>query len=184
MKKRLALLFALIIIVGPVLTACGGGGDGGGDDPTAAVKDLFKAIEQKKFDKIPDYACEAQKEEARQTFDFGAIMAESLGGADVDPQKILDAMSFKMSGLEITEVSKSGDKATVHAKGKLEITVDEGKFRDVVKELLKAQGMEVSDEMLDQFIGPAMEQFKDFGQELDEDIAMVKEGGKWLICEP
>jgi len=183
MKKRLALLMSLVIMISPVLTACGGGG-GSGDDPTAAVKDLFKAIEQKKFDKIPDYACEAQKEEARQTFDFGAIMAESLGGADVDPQKILDAMSFKMADLEVTKVSESGDTATVHVKGKLEISVDPDKFKDVVKELLKAQGMEVSDEMLDQFVGPAMEQFQDFGQELDEDITMAKEGGKWLICEP
>jgi len=182
MKKRFSLYVLLTLVLSLLLAACGGG-DGDSDDPTAVVKDLFKAIEQKKFDKIPDYACEAQKEEVSQTFDFGAIMADSMGGADVDPQKILDAMSFKVSNLDVSEVSKSGDNATVHVKGKLEITVDPDKFKDVVKDLLKAQGMEVTDELLDQFAGPAMEGFKDFGQELDDDLNLVKEGGKWLICD-
>jgi hypothetical protein len=184
MKKELSILMFLVMALGLALAACGGGGNGDDGDPTGTVNDLFKAIESKQFDKIPDFACAAQKEEVSQTFDFGSIIAGSLGGADVDPQMILDALTFKLSGLEITEKSKSGDKAVVHAKGRLEMTVDPEKFKDVVRELLKQQGIgEVADELLDQFAGPVMEQFEDFSTDLDDDIALVKEGTKWVICD-
>jgi hypothetical protein len=185
MKKQLSILMFLVMALGLLLTACGGSGNGDdGDDATATVQDLFKAIENKQFDKIPDYACTAQKDEVRQTFDFGSAIASSLGGADVDPQMILDALTFKLSGLEITEKSKSGDKAIVHAKGRLEMTVDPEKFKEVVRELLKQQGIgDVSDELMDQFAGPVLEQFEDFSTDLDDDIALIKEDGNWLICD-
>jgi len=174
----------LVMALSLVLAACGGGDNGDDGDATGTVNDLFNAIENKQFDKIPDFACAAQKEDVRQTFDFGSIIASSLGGADVDPQMILDALTFKLSGLEITEKSKSGDKAIVHAKGRLEMTVDPEKFKDVVRELLKQQGIgDVSDELMDQFAGPVMEQFEDFSTDMDDDIALVKEDGKWLICD-
>jgi hypothetical protein len=185
MKKQLSILMFLVMALGLLLTACGGSGNGDdGDDATATVQDLFKAIENKQFDKIPDFACAAQKEDVRQTFDFGSAIASSLGGADVDPQMILDALTFKLSDLEITEKSQSGDKAVVHAKGRLEMTVDPDKFKDVVRELLEQQGIgDVSDELMDQFAGPVMEQFEDFSTDLDDDIALVKEDGKWVICD-
>jgi hypothetical protein len=184
MKKQLSVLMFLVVALGLVLAACGGDGNGGDGDPTGTVNDLFEAIENKQFDKIPDYACAAQKDEVRQTFDFGSAIASSLGGADVDPQMILDALTFKLSDLEITEKSKSGDKAVVHAKGRLEMTVDPEKFKDVVRELLKQQGIgDVSDELMDQFAGPVMEQFEDFSTDLDDDIALVREGDQWLICD-
>jgi hypothetical protein len=182
MKMERRALLVLALILGLVLAACGGGGDDG--DATGVVKDLFNAIEAKDFDKIPDFACVAQKQEVRETFDFGAIMTEALGGADVDPQTILDMLTFQVSNLEVEEKSRSGDTATIHVKGRIEMTVDPEKFNDVVRELLKAQGMgDVSDELIEQFAGPMLEQFEDFGTDLDDDLRVIKEEGKWLVCD-
>lgn len=184
MKKRRWVLLVLVLAFGLILAACGGGDGDGDEDATGVVKDMFKAIEAKDFDKIPDFACAAQKQEVRETFDFGAIMTEALGGADVDPQTILEMLTFKVSNLEAEEKSKSGDTAAIHVKGRIEMTVDPEKFNDVVRELLKAQGMgDVSDEVIDQFAGPMIEQFEDFSVDLDDDLRVVKEDGSWLICD-
>jgi hypothetical protein len=183
MKKQLSIFLFLTMALGFTLVACGGGDDDGGD-PVAVVKDLFKAIEDEKFDTIPDLACAAQKEEVATSFDFGAMIGSSFGAEDVDPQLVLDAMSFKFSDPEYKEVSKSGDKAVVHAKGRLEISVDPDKFKVLVRELLAGQGLEdVPDDMIDQAMGPALEQFENFGEDIDEDFELIKEDGKWLICE-
>jgi hypothetical protein len=184
MQKRLSILVFLALALSLALAACGGGDGDDAGDPTKVVKDLMKAIEDKKFDKIPDFACAAQKEEVADTFDFGAMMTDSFGGVDIDPQKVLDAMNFKVSNLEVKEVSKSDDKATVHVKGRLEIKIDPEKFKDVVRELLKAQGMtDVPDSLIDQAMEAVVPQLEEFGEDLDDDLALIKEGGKWVICD-
>jgi nitric oxide reductase subunit C len=42
MKKKLSLMFVLVLALLVVLTACGGGGETGGDDAAAAGEELFK----------------------------------------------------------------------------------------------------------------------------------------------
>jgi len=37
--------------------------------------------------------------------------------------------------------------------------------------------------MIDQAMGPVLEQFEDFYEDIDEDFELVKEDGEWLICE-
>ena len=75
-------------------------------------------------------------------------------------------------------------KAVVRAQGRLEITVNAEKFKELVRELLKAEGLEdVSDEMLEQAMGPTMAQFESMGQDIDENFGLIKEDGQWVICE-
>ncbi len=183
MNKRLPILLLVVMGLSLALAACGGGDDDAGD-PVAVVRDMMQAVENKNFDKITDFACEADKEEVAQQFDFGTIIASSMGGADIDPQKVLDAMEFEFADAEYEEVSKSDNEAVVRAQGRLNITVNEEEFKALVRELLKAEGLEdVSDELLDQAMGPAMEQFENMGQDIDENFSLVKEDGKWVICE-
>lgn len=180
MNTRPGLLATLALATALILSACGGAASGG--DPVAVVKDLYSAIESKQFARIADMACAANRDEVEQTFNFGESMAGALGGG-IDPQKVIDAMSFSTSGMEYTEVSRSGDKAVVHVKGTLKISVDAAKFKDIVAELLKAQGLtDVDPSLLDQSTNAIVQQFDDFGQEFDDDINVVNENGKWVIC--
>ncbi len=176
MHKRLNILVLASLMIGLLLAACGGSAS----DPTATVQELFKAVESKQFSRIADLACAAQKDEIVKAFDPSA----SLAGGGISAQEILDAMTFKLANMEYKETSRSGNNATVHVKGNVNIDVDAAKFKGVLRKLLEAQGVTgVDDAMLDQFMDPAMEQFKQLGQSFDEDMKLVNENGKWLICE-
>jgi hypothetical protein len=181
MRRQLSALVFLALALGLILAACGGDGDG--DDPTGVVEELFKAIQDKQFDKIPDLACAAQKDQVRQSFDFSAAMAGPLEGAGAEPEEILAMLTFTVSGLDIEQVSRSDDQATVNVKGRVEMTVDPTKFNDLLRDVLADQGLgEVSDDVIDQVSGPLLEQFEDFSTDMDDEITLIKEQGRWLIC--
>ena len=173
MQTRLAILSVTAI----VLAACGGGAGG---DPTATVREVFKRLEAKQFDQLTELACADKKEEFTERFDFSGQMAAALPG--VEAQKVLDAIAVKVTGLEVKEVSRSGNAAVVHVSGELQLQFDAAKFKEILREVLKAQGLgEVDDAMLDQFVGPALAEFEQ-ATELNADVDMVNEGGQWLIC--
>ncbi|MGH2592165.1 MAG: hypothetical protein ACRDGG_01485 [Anaerolineae bacterium] len=179
MPQRFGTLLALMMVLGIILAACGGSAGG---DPVAVVQEMFRAVEAKQFNKIVDLACEAQKDEITKDFDFGANLASQIGRG-IDAQKVLDAMTFKLSNMDYKETSRSGNVAVVHVKGRLDISIDPEKFKAVVAEILQAQGLaDVDQTTLDQATGAVMEQFEGFGQDLDEDINVVNENGKWLVC--
>jgi hypothetical protein len=167
------------VTAGLILAACGGGA---GSDPVATIQEIFKLVESKQFARIADFACAASKDEATETFDFSRAMTDSLGEG-VDPQKILEAMSFKAANMEYIEVSRSADAAVVHVKGRLEIAVDANKFKAIVVDILKAQGLgELDPAVLEQATSGILAQFEGFGQDLDVDMNLVNESGRWLIC--
>ena len=106
-----------------------------------------------------------------------------MGGADVDPQMVLDMLTLKVSNLGVEERSRSGDRATIHVKVHIEMAVDPEKFNALVQEVLKEQGFgEVSDDMIQQSTGPILDSLDDLDVDLDDDLTVVKEDGKWLIC--
>ncbi len=169
--------FAILTMTAIVLAACGGGAGG---DPTATVREAFKRLEAKQFDQLAELACTDKKDEFAERFDLSGQMAASLPG--VDAQKVLDAISVSTTGLDVKEVSRSGNTAVVHVTGQLQLQFDQDKFKEILREVLKAQGLgEVDDAMLDQVMGPALAQAEQT-TELNDDVDMVNEGGTWLIC--
>ncbi len=172
--KRLSVVMIVVIVLSVLLTACGGGA---ANDPVGVVKDMMQAITSKQFDKAADFACAAQKDQIKNAFN----PAGALASAGIDASKILDAMTFSFTNPDITKVSESGDKATVQVKGKLAIKVDREKFKPVMKDLLKAQGQDVSDDQLNQFMDLALGQMES-GQDINSQVEVVKENGKWLVC--
>jgi len=178
--KRLSSLTAVAVMVAVILAACGGGGASG--DPVATVQALFNAVAAKQFDRMAEFACADKKDEIESEFNIGEALASSAPG--LEAQQVLDAMTISFADLKLTEASRSGNAAVVHVEGKMVITVDPAKFRELVKVLLEAQGLTgVDDAMIDQFAGPFAEQFEQ-GQDVSTDFEMVNEGGKWLICGP
>ena len=178
MRNHWSVLALVLIATGLVLSACGGGGAGG--DPVSTVQEVFRRMEAKQFNNLGELVCADKKDEFTQQMDFSASMSTAFPG--IDAQQVLDALSIKVSNLSVTEVSRSGNEAVVHVKGTLGISIDPEKFKPILKEMLKAQGLgDVDDATLDQFIDPIVEQAEQ-GTDIDNDVTMTNEGGKWLIC--
>jgi hypothetical protein len=168
----------LVLALGVVLAGCGGGG--ATSDPTGVVNELVKILEAKQWDKVADLACAEKKEEISKQFNF----AESFGGAipGADAQKVSDALTFKFENVQVKEESREGNTATVSIKGKMAMTMDPTKLKDLVTEALKASGQDATDEMVDLALGAMGTEFN-FTEDMDETLTVVNEGGKWLLCE-
>jgi len=173
--NRLSKALAVLLLASVVLSACGGGGAG---DPTATVKSMIQAIQDKKFDSLPDYVCAEKKDELTQQLDFRS----SLGGLGFDAQKLIDAMTFDLSSIQYTKVSESGDNAVVKIEGDMKMKVDRDKIKDLIVELLKAQGIaQVTDDMVNSTLDIMAAQLES-GIDISADVELVKEGGAWKVC--
>ena len=173
--KRLSVVMVMVFVLSALLTACGGGA--AASEPVGVVQAAMQSVVDKKFDQLASMTCAAQKDKVAQTFN----PAGALGAAGVDATKILDAMTISLQNPEYTKVSEEGDKAVVQMKGKMSIKFDKEKLKVVMKDVLKAQGQDVSDEQLTaglDMIAGQMEQ----GQDLDQKVDVIKENGKWVFC--
>ena len=74
-----------------------------------------------------------------------------------------------------------GDKAQVQMKGTLTMKFDREKLKAVVTALLKSQGMDATDEIVNQALDQVAGQLEQ-GQAIDNKVDLVKENGKWVIC--
>ena len=175
--KRLSVVLIAVIVISALLSACGGGGGAAAADPTSALKDAMQAVVDKKFDKLAELTCAAKRDQVKDTFN----PATALGATGVDSAKILDAMTIALKDPTYTKVSEEGDKAVVQFKGAMAMKFDMAKFKVIMKEVLSAQGQTVEDAELDAGLAMIAGQLEQ-GQELDQKIDMVKEGGKWLMC--
>lgn len=174
--KRLSVVMIGMIVMSVLLAACGGGG-GAANDPVGTVKAAMQAVVDKKFDQLAELTCAAQKDSVKNAFN----PAGALGATGVDATKILDAMTITMQNPEYTKVSEDSDKAVVQMKGTLSIKFDKEKLKAVMKDVLKAQGQEVSDDQLSAGLDMIAGQLEQ-GQALDQKVDVIKENGKWVFC--
>jgi hypothetical protein len=173
--KRIPKVLAVLLLASVVLSACGGGSAG---DPVATVKTVVQTIQDKKFDSLADYVCAEKKDELAQQLDFRS----SLAGLGFDAQKLIDAMTFDMSGIQYAKASETGDKAVVTITGDMKMKVDRDKIRDVIVELIQAQGIaQVTDDMVNSMLDVMTAQFES-GIDISSDVELVKEGGAWKVC--
>jgi hypothetical protein len=176
MRKRFPAGLALTVMLGLSVAACGGGGGG---EPTDSVKGVVSAIEAKQFDKIADYACAAKKEEIKSKFNFGEQMAGSLSGLPgVKPEDLVAAMVFKFENVTYKEASRDGDKATVAMTGTMKMSIDKQKITDI----LKAAGGDAAAGMINTVMS-GFDSISGEGIPMDATLKVVKENGKWLLCE-
>jgi hypothetical protein len=179
MRTRFPARLAMAIMLGLSVLACGAGGGGGGDDPTTPVKGVISAIGARQFDKIADYACAAKKEEVKTQFDFATQMAGSLEGIpNVKANDIVNAMSFTFENVTYKEDSRSGDTAKVSMAGTMKIAIDKAKITSI----LQAAGGDTAAAMVDTLTA-GIDAMSGTGIPMDSTVDVVKEGGKWLICQ-
>jgi hypothetical protein len=163
------------------LAACTGAPAGGSTDtPAGALNAAIAAAESNGLDAMVDFACEARKGDIAEAFGGGGGM-EGLAALGIDPNELFDAMKVDFQDVTTTETSSTDTEATVHIKGKMLITLEEAKMREILKKVLEAQGQPTNDQVLDgamQMLGGQLSQTQD----LDEDVQIVKDNGKWLVC--
>jgi hypothetical protein len=176
-EQRYLSWTAIALVVLLVVLSLGGGSS---NSPTGTVSQVFRLIEAGQFDKVPDQACTAYKAQAAQSFNFASSLGSVLPGVTAD--QVASAIHITTSDLVITEQSRSGNNAVVKVTGTLKLSVDEARFREVIKSVLGASGQSVDDSV----IAATMTQLTGFlntTQKIDTTINVVNEGGSWKICQ-
>jgi hypothetical protein len=176
MNRRLLGLVGAVVIA---VAACGGGGPSTAD-PAGAVTAALDAAESGGLTKLTEFACAAQKDKIAEA--FGGQSLAGLEAAGISAEELFGSMQMSFDNVKATETSRSGDKATVHVTGDMKIAFDKTKFKEILKAMMQQAGQSVDDATLELAMG-AMESQLTQTQKLDEDMTVVQEGGKWLICE-
>jgi len=128
---------------------------------------------------LRDYACAAKKGDVASAFGSGDM--SQLTALGIDPNDVFNSMKIDFQDMAVTPVSASGSDATVHMKGKIAVTVDPAAARNLVKKILEAQNITATDEMIDAALSQMSGSFSQTN-DIDEDVKMVQENGKWVIC--
>lgn len=185
MTSHARLLAAALVAVALVVAACGADDSQSSpsgpsaDDPAASVRSAFEAVEFGGIAGLADYSCAAQKDQIADMF-TGEL--GNLQGSGLDVDRLTDSITVDMVDLDVNEVSRSSDTATVHASGTIRMELDDAALRQLVTAILAAEGLTPTDTEIDAAV-TALAAGLAQGQPLDEDITLVHEGGSWLICE-
>ena len=173
---------ALIALVtaAAVVTGCGGGAPSA-NDPAGTVTSAFAAAESGGLARLTEFACAAQAASVTSMFGASASDFAQLQAAGIDANELLDALKVDFENVQASETSRSGTTATVHVTGTATMTVDEAKMKAVLAKVLEAQGMPADEATLDAAMAMMGGQLSQ-SQQIDEDVTVVQEGGKWLIC--
>jgi len=170
------LVAGLVLIA--MLAGCGGG-SGPGSDPAGTVKSALDAMSSGKLDSLAQYACAAQQ----------SSLPELLGGSGPTGAlpsgfgDILNSMKITYQNLDVKQTNVSGDTATVHVTGNIQVSFDEAKMKEFIKQMMGASGQTVDDATINRALAAMKSQLSGAGTSLDQDITLKNEGGKWLICK-
>jgi hypothetical protein len=175
LRRVAGLAFALVVVVG----ACGGGGAANANDPAGSVNAALAAANGGNVAKFTEFACAAHKGDIAKAFAGADLSAAQAAG--VNTNDILNAITLSFANVTTKEVSKTDTAATVHVTADMTLNFDKDKMKAVIKTMLAAQGAPTDDATINTALA-AMSASLTTTQKLDEDVAVVNEGGKWLIC--
>jgi hypothetical protein len=173
-----SILRSAALAVVAIVTLAGCGGAANANEPAGAVSAALDAAESGGIAKVLDFTCAAKKGQASSL--FGGL-GSTAGLPGLDANAMLGAIKMDFQDIKTTETSKSGTNATVHVTGKAAVSFDAAKMKEAFKQMLAANGQPVDDATIDATIG-AMGSSLNQTQPIESDVAMVQEGGKWLIC--
>jgi len=168
-----------LLLGGVLVIAAACGGSPSANDPSGAIQAAFSAATSGGLSKFADYTCAAKKGDLASA--FAGVDTSALQAAGINVPDLLNAMSMKFENVSTTEVSKSSTAATVHVTADLTVAFDKDKMRTIMKTMLAAQGQPVDDATLDVAMN-AMSAQLSRSSKIDEDVQLVNEGGKWLVC--
>lgn len=169
----------ILVLAVALLGACSGAPADTTDTPAGTVRQAVSLIEAKDVEGLAELACAAQRETIEEQLLGGGVGGELLPGVDV--QELLVAVEFDTSDVEVGEGTTSGDTAEVPMTGTLGVSFDGAKLRDVLRPILEQQDLPADDATLDLITSQASAFAQDVP--LDQTLTLVREDGRWLICE-
>jgi len=176
--KRRSIFLILILCL--TLAACGSSDDG----PAAVVEELFQSLEKRGLPAITELVCAASRDDVAELFGLGELL-DQASSEGVAPQQVAELFIFEPS-LTFQEIAASSDDATVYVRGSLKVTVDAARFKTLARQVLEDQGApdeERTDSALDQlYVDFAGEFEQKLSGQVDVDLDLIKEGGKWRVC--
>lgn len=179
MKRFRIALVAMTLGVVLSVGACSGS-PAAANDPTGTVTAALSAVNSGGVAKLTDFACAARKADIANAFGGGSLA--QLEQAGLKAADVFNALSLTFENVKATEVSRTATAAKVHVTGSMKMTFDKDKFKALMKTVLTTQGLPADDATIDAAL-TAMSAQMSQAQPVDEDIDVVNEGGKWLICD-
>jgi hypothetical protein len=185
----LALVVATAAFAGPALaqspaapaasSAPASGPGPSATDPVATVNGLVDTMLAKDFSHLGDYVCADKKDLVTQRFDIASAFGSMPSGVDVPA--FVAGLTLTVEGRSATLVSSDASNATVKLAGTLHIAASPDAAKTFVTQILQAQGMEVTDAILNQYVPVLMSQIQT-SQDLATTMTLTVENGVWLVC--
>lgn len=177
LKRTLSAVLAAAFLA---LGACSAFPGSNNDEPAGVVNAAMAAAESSGIAKLSDYACAASKDDIASALGAGGNVGD-LSAAGIDIKELSDAMRFDFQDTTVTETSRTDTDATVHVKGKIALTFDAEKMKAVIKKVLAAQGIPADDNTVNIALSALTGQLSQT-RDLDNDVKLTRENGKWLVC--
>ena len=168
-------LLALSMVGAPAMAA-----EPSADDPVASVNGLLDTLLAKDFAGIGAFVCAEKRADVTANFDLTQAFEGMPEGVDVEA--LIAGLVLVTPDRVVTLVSNDGALALVDVVATMTIALDEAAAAAFIGQILEAQGMEVSDEMIAMLLPELTAQFSE-GEDLTEQVEVVLEEGRWLVCE-
>lgn len=167
-------VLAVLLGAGLLLAACGG--SPAADSPGAAVRQVFREIDEGDLDGLLALTCAAQRETLRTQFTFS-----DLGGTTgLDLAPLFDALNVGTANLAIDTANLDGDRASIRIIGTIDFSFDATRLRELFRDILDQQGVTIPDERLESML-LALEGTRQ-AMPVDQLLDVVREDGSWKVC--
>jgi hypothetical protein len=165
------------VLIALLLTACGSCSSGG-DDPAEVVKNAMEAWERLDTDKASDYFCKEHEKQIKNALDYDS---QYMGLSVDDVKKVIKC---QYTDVKYEEQSREGDRAIVHVSGSAKVEYNADKYRELLKKAIEEDGQTISDEDLE-FLDLLASGINELNREIEVrgDLELIKEDGKWKICD-
>ena len=150
------------------------------DDPAATVNGMLDTLVAKDFAGIGAFVCAERRAAAVERFDLEAQFAAL--GEGVDVRALFAALTVSNPDRTVEVTANDGTTATVAVGGSIVLEVDDAAAREFTRQLLEAQGLEVTDALLDEYT-PQLVAGIERPQDLTDTLTVIVEDGVWLVCD-
>ena len=142
---RILISIALVLALGACAPAAPAPA---GDAPGAVVAEALAKVAAKDLDGLRGLACAGQEDLIRNQIALPAgIGTDLLPGLDTNA--LLDAVQVDVSGVKVGEATVDADVAEVPVTGAMNVTFDKVAMRPLLRSMLEAQGMTMTDDQVD-----------------------------------